>query len=49
METAKCNKDTLYNKTSTHLTGARLRREQAVTLEGVDRNAAALSELRGKY
>lgn len=46
---SKCYKDMFYNKTSVHLKGARLLRAGSITLEGVDRNAAALSELRGKY
>lgn len=44
----RCYKDMLYNKQA-YIWQVLTSAEQAVTLEGVDWNVAALSELRGKY
>lgn len=46
---SKCYKGTLCIRKQAYIWQVLASAEQAVTLEGVDRNAAALSELRGKY
>lgn len=48
METANATKTSCITKQA-YIWQVLASTEQAVTLEGVDRNVAALSELRGKY